>query len=300
LSRRWRVRVSGFSGSFQGLYAISAALGVVGGVRLLCKGRNTVYVSYLLRGVPTCACACTPVCAVRAVMSAPCFGRCFVVSIVDSGAPGGASWGAAALPFELAWIRGLDDGLGGYARVVQQIENVGACARPVWVRGETARRDLSTGAVVGRFSSAGTPFDAIAIRCMNRRASVCPSCSVLYKGDAFQLARAGMVGGKGIPVEVSRHPQAFVTVTAPSFGLVHRATAEGTPCHARGAGRMCVHGVARGCAAHHGAGDPLVGSALCASCYDYAGQVIWNARASALWRSLIDTLYHRLASKAGR
>jgi hypothetical protein len=38
--------------------------------------------------------------------------------------------------------------------------------------------------------------------CGNRRASVCPSCSVTYRRDAYQLIRAGLVGGKGVPAAV--------------------------------------------------------------------------------------------------
>lgn len=50
---------------------------------------------------------------------------------------------------------------------------------------------------------------------------------------------------------------------------------------------MCVHGRPLACDTMHDKDDPLVGSALCADCYDYAGAVTWNALLPELWRRTI-------------
>jgi hypothetical protein len=36
--------------------------------------------------------------------------------------------------------------------------------------------------------------------------------------DTYQLIKAGLVGGKGVPTTVAGHPAVFATLTAPSFG----------------------------------------------------------------------------------
>ena len=60
------------------------------------------------------------------------------------------------------------------------------------------------------------------IRCGNRRAAVCPSCSYEYAGDMWQLLYAGAAGGrKGVPESIRSHPLVFATLTAPGFGPVH-------------------------------------------------------------------------------
>jgi hypothetical protein len=73
--------------------------------------------------------------------------------------------------------------------------------------------------------------------------------------DAFQLIRAGLAGGKGIPESVAAHPVVFATFTAPSFGPVHSRpvrshTCAGNdncrckpePCHPRRDAGTCPHG----------------------------------------------------------
>src|SRR5262249_4424009 len=59
------------------------------------------------------------------------------------------------------------------------------------------------------------------IPCGNRREDICPPCSDVYKGDARQIIRSGLTGGKGIPETVATHPCVFATLTAPGFGPVH-------------------------------------------------------------------------------
>ena len=56
-----------------------------------------------------------------------------------------------------------------------------------------------------------------------------PSCASVYRGDARHLVRAGLIGGKGIDESVTERPAVLLTLTAPSFGLVHSAQPSG-PC----------------------------------------------------------------------
>ena len=59
------------------------------------------------------------------------------------------------------------------------------------------------------------------IPCGNPREDVCLPCSEVYKGDARQIIRSGLTGGKGIPESVATHPCVFATLTAPGSGPVH-------------------------------------------------------------------------------
>ncbi|MBS2554438.1 replication initiation protein [Catenulispora sp. NL8] len=189
-----------------------------------------------------------------------------------------------------------------YPAIEQQIYDVGACENPVWLSGRTLLVAVATGEIVSSWSSAGTPFGAIPLRCMNRRATRCASCSRLYAGDAFQLVRAGLSGGKGVPDTVAGHPLVFATLTAPSFGPVHRRPNPDRPrdvCRARRGKPRCAHGVAMTCQQQHEPGDLLIGQPLCVACYDYPGHVLWNAGASALWARMVDFLYWRLARAGG-
>jgi hypothetical protein len=189
-----------------------------------------------------------------------------------------------------------------YPQIERQIRDVGACENPVWLTGRTLVVAVATGAVVDSFTSENSPFGAIPIRCMNRRASRCTSCSRLYAGDAFQLVRAGLSGGKGVPDTVAAHPLVFATLTAPSFGPVHRKPdprRSGDRCRPRRGGALCDHGRAPGCLARHEDTDKLIGQPLCPGCYDYPGHVLWNAHASALWKSFTDTVYRHLARVGG-
>jgi hypothetical protein len=152
------------------------------------------------------------------------------------------------------------------------------CAHPVLLAGSRSVVERSTGVLLRTFSSAELPDGAISVRCGNRRASVCPSCSRLYRFDAYRLVAAGLRGGESVPDSVSDSPRLFVTLTAPSFGPMHLGPAkDGTlrACHpsARGGGR---------CGRFHRAGDELIGSPLDPDSYDYAGQVLFNACAGAL------------------
>ena len=110
--------------------------------------------------------------------------------------------------------------------------------------------------------------------CGNRRETVCPACSAVYKRDARQLVRAGLSGGKGIPDTIAAHPCVFATLTAPSFGPVHSRRMRGKtvlPCRPRrdANARRCPHGRDISCPRRHGEDDPRLGRPLCGDCYDY-------------------------------
>lgn len=105
------------------------------------------------------------------------------------------------------------------------------------------------------------------VRCGSRIKSKCGSCAELYRGDWAAIARSGVFDG---PVEDFRFY--LLTLTAPSFGSVHRVPREG------GTDARCRCGVT------HTAKDArLRGVPLDAAGYDYAGQVAWNRDAGVLW-----------------
>ena len=86
------------------------------------------------------------------------------------------------------------------------------------------------------YDTAAEPGGVLLTACGNRRETVCPACSAVYKRDARQLVRAGLSGGKGIPETIAAHPCVFATFTAPSFGPVHARRMRGKtvlPCRPR-------------------------------------------------------------------
>lgn len=181
---------------------------------------------------------------------------------------------------------------------VRVLERLGGCSAPVLLMGHSIDRDRATGEVVHAFHSADLPYGVLVVACRNRRESVCLPCALLHNGDSFAIVRAGLAGGKGVPELVSTHPRVFATVTAPSFGAVHKAKGEG-PCRARRERPVCPHGRALYCYRVHSVSDAVVGSAMCPECYDYAGSVIWNASAGRLWHVYVGRIGRELAKAAG-
>ncbi|MER7926481.1 replication initiator [Streptomyces sp. NPDC096057] len=186
----------------------------------------------------------------------------------------------------------------GFSRWLEQIKSIGGCARPVYLSGSTLTYDAASGEVVSSYSTATEPGERLAVRCRNRRASVCEPCSRLHAGDTFHLVRAGLSGGKSVPAAVRERPRLFVTLTAPSFGPVHRAV-EGRRCRLRRDDPRCEHGRALSCGQLHSDGDSLTGMPLCADCYDYVGHVLWHAHAGLLWDRFTTAVRRHLASAAG-
>ncbi|MFD3580377.1 replication initiator [Streptomyces sp. NPDC058644] len=191
-------------------------------------------------------------------------------------------------------IRIVSDPL--FSRWLEQIEAIGGCAHPVHLSGSTTTWDTTTGEAVAAYSTADEPGERLAVRCRNRRSSVCAPCSHQHGGDTFHLVRSGLLGGKGVPDQVRGRTRLFVTLTAPSFGLVHR---EGERCRPRRDDPRCEHGQRLGCSRLHGEDDPLVGRPLCADCYDYVGHVLWHAHAGRLWDRFTTGVRRFLASVGG-
>ncbi len=166
--------------------------------------------------------------------------------------------------------------------------NAGFCAAPIQLAG-TDR--------FGRECS-------VWVRCNNRRAAVCASCSDLYARDTWQLVHAGLHGGHHrMPASIGEHPQVFLTLTAPGFGPVHTTVNDKNGPHARrcrdrgrGAYRRCRHGKPLWCSTIHGDDDPRVGQPLCDDCYDYTGHVLFTWHAPELWRRFTIALRRLLDS----
>jgi hypothetical protein len=177
-------------------------------------------------------------------------------------------------------------------------KRVRGCSRPVRLVGSTTRINAVTGEVVGFYSSAQELDGYTWVRCGDRRAARCESCSREYKGDAWHLLSAGLVGGKGAPESVTTHPSTFVTLTPPSFGPVH-GRRRGAPCRARRDRPVCPHGRPLYCLHRHSEDDRRLGEPLCPDCYDYLGHVLWQWHAPELWRRFSIALGRTLARRAG-
>ena len=169
------------------------------------------------------------------------------------------------------------------SEMVKEINQAGGCSHPIRLRGEFV--NTNTGEVSQR---------PLMVACKDRRAVICPSCSYLYKADAWILVSAGLIGGKGVPASVRDHPRLFLTLTAPSFGAVHARRADGS-CRPRPQ-PPCPHGRSLQCQVRHDEKDLKVGSPLCDACFDYVGAILWNAEASRLWNRTLEQIRRRLAA----
>jgi hypothetical protein len=185
----------------------------------------------------------------------------------------------------------------GFDAWSESLARVGNCSNPIRLHGGSQTVDPATGEILSTYSSSQEPLGVTHVRCGNRRAAECPSCSRLYAGDMFQLIRAGVAGGKTVPAAVAENPLVFATVTAPSFGTVHGHRTDGHRCHPHAAHPRCEHGRPRTCHQRHAEDDPALGQPLCPDCYDYASHLVWQWWAPDLWRRFTITL-RRLFGKA--
>ncbi|MET9010365.1 replication initiator [Streptomyces olivaceoviridis] len=183
-----------------------------------------------------------------------------------------------------------------FPRLLEQITATGGCSHPVHLSGSTTTVDGTTGEILHHYDTRNEPGERLLVRCRNRRATICPSCSRLHAGDTYHLVRAGLLGGKNVPATVRHRPRLFLTLTAPSFGPVHKA---GEYCRPRRDGATCEHGRPLGCGAVHTPDASIVGQPLCPDCYDYTTHVLWHAHASKLWDRFVIDVRRRLASSAG-
>ncbi|WP_406041755.1 plasmid replication initiator protein [Micromonospora sp. NBC_00898] len=171
---------------------------------------------------------------------------------------------------------------------LEHVRSAAGCSHPIRLSGEVATVDRATGQLLASVSTADLPDGEIYKPCGNRRHAVCPSCARTYQRDAYQLVKAGLAGGKGIPATVAQHPAVFGTFTASSFGPVHTQRSDRAgrpiPCRPRRHADLCPHGVDLRCHQRHTDDDPTLGTPLCLDCYDYDGQAVWNHSAPELWR----------------
>jgi hypothetical protein len=203
-----------------------------------------------------------------------------------------------ALDDELLDRAGRDD----YQQWLSTALAAGGCVRPIRLRGILRDIDTATGEVTRSLNTESLPDKAIYVPCGDRRASVCPPCAETYRADTYQLIRAGLAGGKGMPESVAIHPCVFATFTAPSFGPVHTRVVTNSGkvarCRPRRKATCCPHGRRVSCGQRHKEDDPCLGKPLCPDCYDYSAAVVWNAHAPELWRRTVITLRRHLAKLA--
>ncbi|MGC5333035.1 replication initiator [Micromonospora sp. DT62] len=196
---------------------------------------------------------------------------------------------------------------------IEHVRAAAGCTRPIRLAGQLLTIEQSTGRVLDQRHTDAMPDAAIYTACGNRRATVCPSCAHTYQRDAYQLLRAGLVGGKGVPETVAQHPAVFATFTAPSFGTVHvravrrhtcgnrkRCDCRPDPCHARRDAGHCPHGRPAVCWARHAPDDAVLGQPLCLGCYDHDHQVVWNLYSGELWHRTKQAAERWLAKLARR
>ena len=75
--------------------------------------------------------------------------------------------------------------------------------QPVLIRGRVDHIDGTTGELLHRYTTAHEPGGVLPIACKTRRATRCPPCAETYRADTYQLIRAGLTGGKGIPTSAA-------------------------------------------------------------------------------------------------
>ncbi|MFD0267021.1 replication initiator protein RepSA [Streptomyces sp. NPDC127106] len=176
-------------------------------------------------------------------------------------------------------------GAPGFRRWEEQIHRTGGCSDPIHITGWTLTKDKTSGETYDRYSTENEPGARLRIACGNRRASRCPSCAWTYAGDTYHLIRAGLAGDDRhtVPATVRDHPRVFATLTAPSFGPVHNRPDSGR-CR---------------CGTRHPTEDPILGTALDPTTYDYAGAVLFNNHAGQLWSRFTTRLRREIAARAG-
>jgi hypothetical protein len=216
----------------------------------------------------------------------------------------GSGTGATVEPYDPQTRQQILDraGRADYWRWAEQLDRCGACARPVRLRGRLIERSR-TGDVV-TYTTESEPDGVLLIRCGNRRAAVCRSCSFEYAGDAWHLIVAGISGGhKGVSAGVADHAKVFASLTAPSFGPVHTTPNDKhgrrARCRPRDKKALCQHGRPTWCMKVHNDDDPRLGEPLCARCYDYRAAAAFNWLAPELWRRFTITLSRVLARRCG-
>jgi Replication initiator protein, pSAM2 len=131
------------------------------------------------------------------------------------------------------------------------IRHAGGCLQLVLLPSSPVDHiDGATGELLHRYTTVCEPGGVLPIACKTRRATRCPPCAEVYRADTYQLIRAGLSGGKGIPETVAAHPCVLATLTAPSFGTVHahrEKNSRSLACHPRRGSPACLHGQPQSC-----------------------------------------------------
>lgn len=139
-------------------------------------------------------------------------------------------------------------------------------------------------------------------RCWNKSPDVCPGCSNIHRLHTKIIIWSGInenpAREESEVIVSSNYEYYFLTLTAPSFGKVHRFDKHATdtsPC---------------ACGIHHKADDSAVSTPIDTTHYYYARQVRWNFYSNDLWtrtqqtlrrryKNRIDTAYIREPQKRG-
>ena len=141
--------------------------------------------------------------------------------------------------------------------------------------------------------------DPLHVACGNRRESVCPACSAVYKRDARQLVRAGLVGGKGVPETVAEHPCVFATFTAPSSARSTPAASATARCCPAVPAATPTSGPARTAATSHArSGTRPMTPASAVRCAPTATTTRLRSR-STLAREAVEAVPHLLSPASG-
>ncbi|MDA8047840.1 MAG: replication initiation protein [Actinomycetota bacterium] len=187
-----------------------------------------------------------------------------------------------------------------YARWEAMMHASGCCAQPVRLAGRVLQADPASGELHVVYTTAGEADQVLLKACETRRATRCPACAAIYRGDARVLLRSGLdVDGSDQASDDAVGPTAFVTLTAPSFGAVHRFAQSPATCRPGPGSKACPHGRPIACVEPHEPEDAAVGEALCPDCYDWENAVIFNARVGALWHHTVIGVNRQLANAAG-
>ena len=166
--------------------------------------------------------------------------------------------------------------------------------------GRSVLVDTATGEALLRSRSGGAD-GRLMTACGNRRATVCPTCSRVYRADTYQLIRAGLTVGRTCRKKWTRtrgcSPPSRLRVRPGPHSPRAGRSASGLPSSPDG--EECAARGLVGCHLRHAEHDPQLGEPLCARCYDYAGAVLWQAQAGELWHRFTLELRREVARRVG-
>lgn len=94
----------------------------------------------------------------------------------------------------------------GFDAWSEALARVGNCSKPIRLHGGSQTVDAATGEILSTYSSRFEPLGVTHVRCGNRRATECPSCSRLYAADTFHLIRAGVARREDRPRDGGGEP----------------------------------------------------------------------------------------------